>query len=90
MANIGQPDRPLFAILANHGPQPAYRCQALKKHLAHNRLAREPPYWRWHGRCIDPKATYDNTKEIAMKQWTTPKAHDLRLGFEITMYVNNR
>ncbi|MES1931576.1 hypothetical protein T35B1_03146 [Salinisphaera shabanensis T35B1] len=25
-----------------------------------------------------------------MKKWTTPKAHDLRLGFEITMYVNNR
>ncbi|MFC3103273.1 pyrroloquinoline quinone precursor peptide PqqA [Salinisphaera aquimarina] len=25
-----------------------------------------------------------------MKQWTSPKAHDLRLGFEITMYVNNR
>ncbi|RJS91706.1 pyrroloquinoline quinone precursor peptide PqqA [Salinisphaera sp. SPP-AMP-43] len=24
-----------------------------------------------------------------MKQWTTPKAHDLRLGFEITMYVSN-
>jgi coenzyme PQQ precursor peptide PqqA len=32
----------------------------------------------------------DKTKEIGMKQWTTPKAHDLRLGFEITMYVNNR
>jgi coenzyme PQQ precursor peptide PqqA len=29
-------------------------------------------------------------QEIAMKQWTAPKAHDLRLGFEITMYVNNR
>ncbi|WP_123658548.1 pyrroloquinoline quinone precursor peptide PqqA [Salinisphaera japonica] len=25
-----------------------------------------------------------------MKQWTQPKAHDLRLGFEITMYVSNK
>jgi len=27
---------------------------------------------------------------MPMKQWTQPKAHDLRLGFEITMYVSNK
>ncbi|WP_221179847.1 pyrroloquinoline quinone precursor peptide PqqA [Salinisphaera orenii] len=30
------------------------------------------------------------SEEIGMKQWTTPTAHDMRLGFEITMYVSNR
>jgi coenzyme PQQ precursor peptide PqqA len=30
-----------------------------------------------------------NNEEIHMN-WTTPKATDLRFGFEITMYVANR
>jgi coenzyme PQQ precursor peptide PqqA len=33
--------------------------------------------------------TFDSVKELAM-QWTTPAYTDLRLGFEITMYVANR
>lgn len=33
------------------------------------------------------KTTFKN-KENTM--WTTPEAVDIRLGFEITLYINNR
>jgi len=36
-----------------------------------------------------PDAVRSTTKETDMN-WQTPKATDLRFGFEITMYIANR
>ena len=32
----------------------------------------------------------DYIKDIRMNTWTKPQATELRFGFEVTMYVNNR
>ena len=53
----------------------------LENNMAKPRLA-----WTMH--CSVCHST--QSEEIGMKQWTTPTAHDMRLGFEITMYVSNR
>jgi len=41
------------------------------------------------GLYMDKYKQKQSKKETAMK-WETPKATDLRFGFEITMYISNR
>ena len=32
----------------------------------------------------------DNVRSHPMKTWTKPEYKDLRFGFEVTMYINNK
>jgi len=45
--------------------------------------------WRRVKRCLQTVNTTLNRRRCIMT-WQTPQAIDVRLGFEITMYISNR
>jgi coenzyme PQQ precursor peptide PqqA len=47
----------------------------------------------WHGICSSP-LSFENPRlyltEVTAMKWETPAYNDIRFGFEVTMYINNK
>ena len=46
----------------------------------------------WHGLCTKPVelSILKLKPEVTAMKWETPAYNDIRFGFEVTMYINNK
>ena len=40
--------------------------------------------------CMDTGLKFSSQPEVATMKWETPAYNDIRFGFEVTMYINNK